>query len=152
MYLSTKGEALQSQQDCQVIPSQPQAKKVLNTNKKTAAAIPGLLWPFEASGDSKDSHRNGHASSTDQHQTVRRPIFSMMKIGNQGCKEVLGSVASSQDTRRQTIHSNGVLIDCSSIVGDQVDTRDLLEHLVDVCQDDTMQVAVFIHGAANRAC
>lgn len=33
-----------------------------------------------------------------------------------------------------------------TIVGDEVDSRDLLEHLVDVGQADTVEVPVLVHG------
>ena len=31
-------------------------------------------------------------------------------------------------------------------VGDEIDTRDLLEHLVDIGQNDAMKVAILVHG------
>lgn len=31
------------------------------------------------------------------------------------------------------------------VVGDQVDTRDLLVHLTDICQNDSVELAIFAH-------
>ena len=61
-------------------------------------------------------------------------------------QKVLGAVAGGQNTGHQTTHANRLLVDSSSVVSNQVDTRNLLKHLVDVGENDTVEVAVFIHS------
>ena len=61
-------------------------------------------------------------------------------------KEVLGTVASGQKTGDELRQANLALVDVGGVVGDQVDTRDLLEHLVDVGEHGTMEVTILAHG------
>ena len=53
------------------------------------------------------------------------------------------SISSCQSSRRQTIESDLVLVDCGRVVRDEIDARYLLEHLIDIGQYRTVQVSIF---------
>lgn len=57
--------------------------------------------------------------------------------------EVLGTVECREKTRHEWGHAE-VRVDLGGIVGDEIDTRNLLEHLVDVGDDCTVESAVVV--------
>jgi hypothetical protein len=81
-YISiTKGRSLTiSAGYSQVIPNQPKAKKVLKTNKNTAAAIPGLLSPSKLVVMAKTIIEIDIPAAP-INISGRRPTFSIMKMG-----------------------------------------------------------------------
>lgn len=105
----------------------------------------GAGLSLEARGDRQDNHGERHASGTDQHQgSTAHPLTDEDR--QPGHEEILGAVAGRQDTRHQSRQVDVVLVDGGGIVGDEVDSGDLLEHLVDIGEHHPMEVTVFAHG------
>lgn len=104
----------------------------------------GLLLALEAGGNRQDGHGDRHADGAEEHERAATDFLDD-EDGDPRRDEVLGAVAGSHDTRHQAGHAETVLVDGGGIVRDQVDAGDLLEHLVDVGQDDAVEVALLVH-------
>lgn len=66
--------------------------------------------------------------------------------GDPGREEVFCSVCGGEDARHRGGQVDFLLVDGGGVVGDEVDTRDLLEDLVDVREDRAVEMAVLGAG------
>lgn len=141
----------------------------------------GVIEVFQAVVRScEDSHRDGHSGSltalvyrveyeetyTKEHERAASHFLDD-ENGNERGHQVLGSVAGSHqlgsvsatktnirvDVGRLHMSAKSRLAGGTYIVGDQVDARNLLEHLVDVGESNTVEFAVLGHvkQTAERA-
>lgn len=81
-------------------------------------------------------------SSTKEHE-LSAPNTLHEEDSGPRSDEVFSTVKSSEKARHEGAHAE-VRVDFSSIVGNEVNTRNLLEHLVDVGDDSTVKSAVVV--------
>ena len=95
--------------------------------------------------DGQDDHTHGHPCGTEQHQLPpAEPLDG--EDGDPGGGEVLGPIAGGDEAREEIGEADLPLQDGGDVIGNQIDARDLLEHLVDVGEHDAVEVAVLGHG------
>lgn len=149
----------------QVMPSQPIAKKVLKTKRKTAAQIAAPELVSEMLALPARMAIEAAMPAAPNSMSGRRPIFSMTKTAIQLARKY--SVPLQAAKMRESVgvrpmychndelsgrgpfllsclHTRGKtygFVDSGSIVGDQVDAADLLEALVDEAEDSSVKVA-----------
>lgn len=104
-----------------------------------------LVGGTDALSDGQDNHGQRHADGTPDHQGTTTELLDG-EHGNPRGQEVLGTVASGDQTGESTAEADTSLQQGRDVVSDQVDTGDLLEHLVDVGQHGTVEVTVRAHG------
>jgi hypothetical protein len=122
---------------------------------------------LEAGRNSQDGHGDGHTNSTNQHERSSANLLNN-EDGDPRGNKVLGTVAGCENTGHESTHTNAVFVDVGCVVGNQIDTRDLLEHpekdklalplyillssrhigaiLVDIGQDNTVEMAILVHS------
>lgn len=93
---------------------------------------------------SEDSHRSSLTNSAKKHELTATDALDE-EDRRPRSNEVLSTVESSQQMGHEAGHAE-VGVDDGGVVGDEVDTANLLEHLVDVAEGGTVEVAVLVHG------
>lgn len=93
---------------------------------------------------SEDSHGGRHSKGAEKHELSASHLLDD-EDGDECSEQVLSTVTCSKELRQISLGQTNLAVQNRSIVGDQVDTRDLLEHLVDVRQADTVELAVVAH-------
>lgn len=92
----------------------------------------------------KDSHRYGHTRSTEQHEWATADLFDD-EDRYERSHEVFGSIASCEKLGHVRSREANLAVELWCIVGDEVDTRDLLENLIHVREHDSVELAVLCH-------
>ena len=91
--------------------------------------------------DGEDNHADALTGSTTKHERTTTHLLNE-EDGGPGGNEVLGTVGSGEDTGVNVREAEVLLKSLANVVGDEVDTGDLLEHLRDETEDGTVQVAL----------
>lgn len=91
----------------------------------------------------QDRHRACLASCAKEHKLSPADTLHEEDCGPGG-EEIFGAVEGGKQTGHEVGHAQ-IAVDDGRVVRDEVDSRNLLEHLVDVGEQRAMQIAVLAH-------
>jgi len=93
-------------------------------------------------GAGKDGHTCCLTESAEKHELTTTTTFDQWN-GNKGGQEIFGSVAGSQKTTDKWTETSALKDGCG-VVGDDVDTTDLLEDLIDIAEYGAVEIPVLV--------
>lgn len=103
------------------------------------------LGRIDTAGDREGHHGQRHSCRTEQHQLATTKLLNDKDRDQRG-QEVFGSIAGGDQSRHDLVQSDLVLQERGDVVRNQVDTGNLLEHLVDIGKHGAVQMTVLAHG------
>lgn len=112
------------------------------------ALVVGLL---EFGVDARQDRHGGRlARGAEEHEVPAADALHEEDGGPRG-DEVLGAVEGGEEAGHEVGHAE-IAVDDGRVVRDEVDSRNLLEHLVDVSKQGAVQVAMAAHGEQIAEC